>query len=110
MGLVVHARRIAMGRRNLGRGIGVAATVACAALAVAGCGGSSSSSSASGGGASSGGGGSTGGTVVVANTSSVQKLNPVVMTNFLDFQAVGMIYQQLVTLNGSLQVEPQLAT
>ena len=102
-----------MGRRNLGRGIGVAAAVACAALAVAGCGGSSSSSSASGGGASSGGGGSTGstgGTLVVANTSSVQKLNPVVMTNFLDFQAVGMIYQQLVTLNGSLQVEPQLAT
>ena len=45
-----------MGRRNLGRGIGVTAAVACAALAVAGCGGSSSSSSASGGGASSGGG------------------------------------------------------
>jgi peptide/nickel transport system substrate-binding protein len=102
-----------MRRRNLGRGVGIASVVACAALAVAGCGGSSSSSSASGGGASSGGGGSTGstsGTVVVANTSSVQKLNPAVMTNFLDFQALGMIYQPLVTLDHSLALQPALAT
>ena len=99
-----------MGRRNLVRRIGVVAAVACATVAVTGCGGSSSSSSGSGGGAGGGASASSGRTVVVANTSSVQKLNPVVMTNFLDFQAVGMIYQQLVTLSSSLQVEPQLAT
>ena len=32
------------------------------------------------------------GTFVVANTSSVQKLDPDVITNFLDFQALGLIY------------------
>jgi peptide/nickel transport system substrate-binding protein len=32
------------------------------------------------------------------------------MTNFLDFQALGMIYQPLVTLNSALQVQPALAT
>ncbi len=102
-----------MGRRNLVGRIGVAAAVAGACIALAACGGSSSSTSGSGGSSGGGGGGtgaSSGGTVVVADTSSVQKLNPVVMTNFLDFQALGMIYQQLVTLNKSLQVQPQLAT
>ena len=105
-----------MGSRKSGRGIGVAAVVAGLALAVAGCGGSSSgggsspsasSSSAGGGSASTGG---SGGAIVVANTSSVQKLNPAVMTNFLDFQALGLIYQPLVTLGHSLQVQPALAT
>ncbi|HEX5195240.1 MAG TPA: ABC transporter substrate-binding protein [Solirubrobacteraceae bacterium] len=99
-----------MGRRKLCGRIGIAAAVAGASMALAACGGSSSSSS----GSASGGGGATGAssgkTVVVADTSSVQKLNPIVMTNFLDFQAIGMIYQQLVTLNQSLQVAPQLAT
>ena len=35
-------------------------------------------------------------TFVVADTSSVQKLDPDVVTNFLDFQALGLIYDQLV--------------
>jgi peptide/nickel transport system substrate-binding protein len=47
---------------------------------------------------------------VVANTSSVQKLDPQVATNFLDLQALGLIYQPLVTINSSLQVVPDLAT
>jgi peptide/nickel transport system substrate-binding protein len=47
---------------------------------------------------------------VVASIASVQKLDPAVMTNFLDFQALGMIYQPLVTLNAQLQVVPDLAT
>src|ERR1700748_2949319 len=101
-----------MGRRTLVGRIGVAAAVAGACMALAACGGSSSSTSGSGGGGGGGGGAaaSSGGSIVVANTSSVQKLNPVVMTNFLDFQAIGMIYQQLVTLNKSLQVQQQRAT
>jgi peptide/nickel transport system substrate-binding protein len=78
-------------------------------------GGSSSTTSAGTSGSSSTaktstGGGSSTATFVVADTSSVQKLDPAVMTNFLDFQALGLIYQPLVTLNSSLQVEPDLAT
>lgn len=46
---------------------------------------------------------------VVANTSSVQKLDPQVATNFLDLQALGLIYQPLVSLNAQLQVVPDLA-
>jgi peptide/nickel transport system substrate-binding protein len=53
---------------------------------------------------------SSGSTFVVASVASVQKLDPAVMTNFLDFQALGMIYQPLVTLNAQLQVVPDLAT
>jgi len=47
---------------------------------------------------------------VIANTSSVQKLDPQIATNFLDLQALGLVYQPLVTLNSSLQVVPDLAT
>jgi peptide/nickel transport system substrate-binding protein len=46
---------------------------------------------------------------VVANTSSVQKLDPQIATNFLDLQALGLVYQPLVTLNSALQVVPDLA-
>ncbi len=46
---------------------------------------------------------------VIANTSSVQKLDPQIATNFLDLQALGLVYQPLVTLNASLQVVPDLA-
>ena len=46
---------------------------------------------------------------VVANTSSVQKLDPQIATNFLDLQALGLVYQPLVTLSSSLQVVPDLA-
>jgi ABC-type transport system substrate-binding protein len=53
---------------------------------------------------------SSGSTVVVADTSSVQKLDPDIVTNFLDFQALGLIYDQLVQYNGSLQLAPDLAT
>ena len=47
---------------------------------------------------------------VVANTSSVQKLDPDVVTNFLDFQALGLIYDTLVQYNAKLEVTPDLAT
>lgn len=50
------------------------------------------------------------GTVVVADTSSVQKLDPDIVTNFLDFQALGLIYDQLVQYNSHLQLVPDLAT
>ena len=49
-------------------------------------------------------------TVVVGDTSSVQKLDPDVVTNFLDFQALGLIYDQLVQYNNKLQLVPDLAT
>ncbi|MDA8314472.1 MAG: ABC transporter substrate-binding protein [Actinomycetota bacterium] len=49
-------------------------------------------------------------TFVVADTSSVEKLDPDVVTNFLDFQALGLIYQQLVQYNAKLQLKPELAT
>ena len=51
-----------------------------------------------------------GSTLVVADTSSVQKLDPDVVTNFLDFQTLGLIYDQLVQYNGTLQLVPDLAT
>ena len=47
---------------------------------------------------------------VIANTSSVQKLDPQIATNFLDLQALGLVYQPLVSLNSSLQVVPDLAS
>lgn len=47
---------------------------------------------------------------VVADTSSVQKLDPDVVTNFLDFQALGLIYDTLVEENPKLQIVPDLAT
>src|SRR5262249_57952133 len=50
------------------------------------------------------------GTVVVANTSSVQKLDPHVVTNFVDFQALRLIYDTLVSYNDKLQLRPDLAT
>ena len=54
--------------------------------------------------------GAASGTVVFANTSSVQKLDPHVVTNFLDFQALRLIYDTLVTYNDKLQLTPDLAT
>ncbi|MHB1597841.1 MAG: ABC transporter substrate-binding protein [Acidimicrobiales bacterium] len=48
--------------------------------------------------------------LVVGDTSSVQKLDPDVVTNFLDFQALGLIYQTLVQENAKLEVVPGLAT
>lgn len=53
---------------------------------------------------------SSGPTFVVGDTSSVQKLDPDVVTNFLDFQALGLIYDQLVQYNSKLQLVPDLAT
>jgi peptide/nickel transport system substrate-binding protein len=49
-------------------------------------------------------------TFVVANTSSVQKLDPDVITNFLDFQALGLIYDTLVKYDAHLKLTPDLAT
>ncbi len=51
-----------------------------------------------------------GGALVVGDTSSVQKLDPDVVTNFLDFQALGLVYDQLVQYNTKLQLVPDLAT
>jgi peptide/nickel transport system substrate-binding protein len=53
---------------------------------------------------------SSAGPFVVANTSSIQKLDPHVITNFLDFQAIGLIYDTLVQYNRKLQITPDLAT
>jgi peptide/nickel transport system substrate-binding protein len=47
---------------------------------------------------------------VVANTSSVQKLDPQVATNFIDEKALGLVYEPLVTLDSQLKVVPDLAT
>ena len=40
----------------------------------------------------------------------MQKLDPDVVTNFLDFQALGLIYDTLVKYNSKLQLTPDLAT
>jgi peptide/nickel transport system substrate-binding protein len=53
---------------------------------------------------------SSGSTLVIGDTSSVQKLDPDVVTNFLDFEALGLIYDQLVQYNTKLQLVPDLAT
>ena len=90
--------------RRWGRG-GLLAVGAAVLLVVAACG-----SGGTGTGSTSGGGTATNATFVVADTSSVQKLDPAVMTNFLDFSALGMVYQTLVTLNSKLEVAPELAT
>lgn len=71
------------------------------ALAVAGCSSGSSPGPASGKAGSA--------KLVIGDTSSVQKLDPQVATNFLDLQALGLVYQPLVTLNSRLQVVPDLA-
>ncbi len=42
--------------------------------------------------------------------NSVQKIDPDIVTNFLDFSALGLIYQTLVQENANLQIEPDLAT
>jgi peptide/nickel transport system substrate-binding protein len=86
------------------RGAPAAALVALS-IALAACSSSGSSSSAS-----SSSSGTSSAPFVVANTSSVQKLDPQIATNFLDLQALGLVYQPLVTLNASLQVVPDLAT
>ena len=49
-------------------------------------------------------------TFVIGATSSVLKLDPDVVTNFLDFQALGVIYDTLVQYNASSQIVPDLAT
>lgn len=49
-------------------------------------------------------------TFVVAATTGPSKLDPDVTTNFIDFQAEGLIYEQLVRYNANLQVVPDLAT
>ena len=47
---------------------------------------------------------------VVASTMSVQKLDPQVATNFLDVQALGLVYDTLVKFDQQLQIVPSLAT
>ena len=47
---------------------------------------------------------------VVAETVGVEKLDPDVTTGYPDFQALGLIYDQLVQYNSKLQIVPDLAT
>lgn len=101
--------------RSVGRGKAAVAAMVGAAMVMSACGSSGTAKGASGGGSvnstsASSGGSANSSTFVVADTSSVQKLDPAVMTNFLDFRALGMIYQTLVTLSPSLKIQPQLAT
>ncbi len=49
-------------------------------------------------------------TFVIGTVASVQKIDPDVVTNFLDFEALGLIYQTLVQENANLQIVPDLAT
>src|SRR5208283_2306268 len=53
---------------------------------------------------------SSSGTFVVASTSGVQKLDPDIVTNFVDFQALGLVYDQLVRYSSTEQFVPDLAT
>ena len=52
---------------------------------------------------------SNGSTFVVASTSGVQNLDPDTVTNLVDFQALGLVYDQLVRYNKKLQFVPDLA-
>jgi len=47
--------------------------------------------------------------IVIASTMSVQKLDPHVVTNFLDFQALGIVYDTLVKYDNQLNIVPSLA-
>jgi peptide/nickel transport system substrate-binding protein len=49
-------------------------------------------------------------TFVIGTVNSVQKLDPDIVTNFLDFEALGLIYNTLVQENANLQIVPDLAT
>ena len=49
-------------------------------------------------------------TFVIGSVNSVQKLDPDIITNFLDFEALGLIYNTLVQENASLKIVPDLAT
>lgn len=53
---------------------------------------------------------SSSGTFVIADTSGVAKLDPDVTTNFIDFQTLGLVYDQLVRYNHNLEFVPDLAT
>ena len=47
---------------------------------------------------------------MVASTSGVQNLDPDTVTNLVDFQALGLVYGQLVRYDRKLQLVPDLAT
>jgi peptide/nickel transport system substrate-binding protein len=51
-----------------------------------------------------------GSTFVIGSVSSVLKIDPDTVTNFLDFESLGLIYETLVKYNTKLQVVPGLAT
>jgi peptide/nickel transport system substrate-binding protein len=59
---------------------------------------------------SSSGASAAGSTFVIGSVNSVQKIDPDIVTNFLDFEALGLIYQTLVQENSNLQIVPDLAT
>ncbi len=47
---------------------------------------------------------------VIGSVSSVLKIDPDTVTNFLDFESLGLIYETLVKYNTNLQIVPGLAT
>lgn len=51
-----------------------------------------------------------GSTFVVGSVSSVLKIDPDTVTNFLDFESLGLIYETLIRYNDKLQIVPGLAT
>ena len=83
---------------------GPAASSAVASASAAGGSATSAPASANASAAASGP------TFVVASTMSVQKLDPQVATNFLDVQALGLVYDTLVKFDQQLQIVPDLAT
>jgi peptide/nickel transport system substrate-binding protein len=88
--------------RNVLRGVialGTSVILACALCSSAGAASRLPSSHAS-----------RGGEFVVASTSGVENLDPDTVTNLVDFQALGLVYDQLVRYNSKLQVVPDLAT
>lgn len=61
-------------------------------------------------GAASSASAASGSTFVVGSVSSVLKLDPQTVTNFLDFESLGLIYETLVKYNSKTQIVPGLAT
>ena len=84
--------------------------LASAALVVSTIGVFSSSVLDSGSASASVGARTSSSSLVIGTVNSVQKIDPDVVTNFLDFEALGLVYNTLVQENANLQIVPDLAT
>ncbi len=102
-----------MRQRPAAPGQRLLALAASAVLLVAACGSTASPSSPAASSAATPSSASPGRTsqapFVIASTMSVQKLDPHVITNFLDFQALGLVYETLVKYDNDLNIVPSLA-